>query len=469
MNKIIREITKKITLAIDEYDMIKPSQSVVVGFSGGADSAMLCHFLHNFLKADVIACHINHNLRGEESIRDREFVREFCNTNGIECYIYDVDIAQHAKDNKLSIELAGREIRYRYFSDLALKYNCKIATAHTLSDSVETLIFNLARGSGLEGICGIQPVRNNILRPLIYCKREDIENYCKEYNVPYVTDSTNLTTDYTRNRIRHNIVPELEQINSAAQDHILNTIQMSTQAVDFIKETANNVYEKVLIKDIVHGDVIDLKKLKELNCHVAVSAQLIKKFLENQEISITFELINFIEGMILSCCGKINVGKDKFIEIVEQGQKLVVVNAVKDVEYFEDPCVEDTDYLSKTGKNYKIYSIFKNNFEKVINVNKILFILQIDYDTIKGELVFRQRKACDTITLAHRNCTKTIKKLFNEEKVPIRERESRFIVACGQKLVGVEGIGVSQEYAVTDKTKKILCIEQIDDLSSNKD
>ena len=154
------------------------------------------------------AVHLNHNIRGQEALRDQRVVEEFCQKLGIECLSYSVDIPALAKEMGIGEEECGRIKRYECFNDAGCD---AVATAHTLSDSIETMMFNLIRGTGLKGLCGIPAKRDNIIRPLIECTRSEIESYCKDNKIDYVTDSTNLTDDYTRNYIRHNIVSKNQE------------------------------------------------------------------------------------------------------------------------------------------------------------------------------------------------------------------------------------------------------------------
>ncbi|MCM1544504.1 MAG: tRNA lysidine(34) synthetase TilS, partial [Ruminococcus sp.] len=169
----------KIISTIEKYDMLTNVKSVVVGVSGGADSICLLHFLSKIREKYGIvlsAVHINHNIRGEEAKRDENFVRCFCNSLGIECHVFSIDVPKLAKDLSLSEEECGRKVRYECFN----KINADaVAVAHTLSDSIETVIFNLTRGTGLKGVCGIPPVRDNIIRPLIEITRDEVEEYCE--------------------------------------------------------------------------------------------------------------------------------------------------------------------------------------------------------------------------------------------------------------------------------------------------
>ena len=204
----------KVKNTIEKHRMLENITSVAVGVSGGADSMCLLHILSKLKEEYSIilkAVHINHGIRGDEAMRDENAVRAYCEKAGIELLVFHKDIPYLAKKMGLGEEECGRQVRYECFSEA----HCDaVATAHSLSDSIETLIFNLSRGTGTKGLCGIPPVRDgNIIRPLIDCTREEIENYCKENGVPYVTDSTNLTDDYKRNYIRHKIVPALSEVN----------------------------------------------------------------------------------------------------------------------------------------------------------------------------------------------------------------------------------------------------------------
>ena len=242
-------MTCNVLSAIRKYNMIEKGDVIVVGFSGGADSVCLLHFL-SIVKDDydivLKAVHVNHNIRGEEAERDENFAREFCQKLGVEVISFSVDVPSLAEERGFSEEECGREVRYDCFR----KVKCnKIAVAHTLSDSAETLIFNLTRGTGIKGLCGINPVRDNIIRPLIYCSRQDIENYCKKHSLSYVTDSTNLSNDYTRNKIRNEVIPVLKSINPSFEKSISRLINNAENENAFMEQTARK-----LMSDSREGD-----------------------------------------------------------------------------------------------------------------------------------------------------------------------------------------------------------------------
>ncbi|MEG1869719.1 MAG: tRNA lysidine(34) synthetase TilS, partial [Oscillospiraceae bacterium] len=185
----------KVFAANQNLVLMQQQDTVLVGFSGGADSVALLHFLYSHriqLGITVKACHINHNLRGNEALRDEHFAQSFCKRYNIPLDTVSLDIKSVAVSENLSVEHAARNERYRIFDLLSQKYNAKIATAHTLTDSMETIIFNMARGTGLKGLTGIPAKRGNIIRPLILLTRSEIEAYCESNCLDYVTDSTNL-------------------------------------------------------------------------------------------------------------------------------------------------------------------------------------------------------------------------------------------------------------------------------------
>ena len=209
-------MNKTFIQTIEKYKLLQNGDKVIVALSGGADSVTLLDMLNSvkeIYNLTIYASHINHGLRGEEADRDENFCKILCKIYNTELFVKKADIKILAKEQKISEELCGRNVRYSYFEELSQNLSAKIATAHTASDNIETLLFNITRGSSVTGAGAITPKRGNIIRPLIMLTREDIEQYCEQNNLEYVTDSTNLTDDYTRNKIRHQVIPVLKQIN----------------------------------------------------------------------------------------------------------------------------------------------------------------------------------------------------------------------------------------------------------------
>ena len=232
--------------AVKRHKMISQGDMVTVGLSGGADSVALLSFLHKHkgsLDISLKAAHLNHNLRGEESCHDENFVRQLCRELGITLEIKSVDVAALAKQRGVSLEVCGREERYAFFEEIA--EGGKIATAHNATDNIETVLLNMARGSALKGLCGIPPVRGRLIRPLIFCPREIIESYCQDENLAFVTDSSNNSDVYSRNRVRHQAMPVLRGIQPELERRITEMTELLRLDEDYLSAEAARVIEKI--------------------------------------------------------------------------------------------------------------------------------------------------------------------------------------------------------------------------------
>ena len=205
----------KVVETINKFGMLKQNDNILVALSGGADSVTLLHLLNSLQEYsfNIWACHVNHQIRNQEAQRDEDFVRDLCKNLTVPLIVETVNVPELSNKNSKSLEEMAREVRYNIFNKLANKLNAKIATAHTLNDSIESVILNLTRGTGLKGLCGIPAKRDNIIRPLIEISRTQIEEYIRNNNLNFVNDSTNNNLGYKRNRIRHEIVPKLFIVN----------------------------------------------------------------------------------------------------------------------------------------------------------------------------------------------------------------------------------------------------------------
>ena len=201
--------------ALQKYSLLQPGDRIAVGVSGGADSVALLRFLAQYraqYRWEITVCHVNHGLRGAEADRDEQFVRALAERLGLPCLVHRCDAAALAAAQHCSVEEAGRRARYSFFAEAAGESG-RIATAHTLQDSIETVLLNMIRGTGLHGLCGIPRIRGNIIRPLLDCTRAEVEQYLATLGQPYCTDSTNRADDYTRNAVRHRILPQMRALN----------------------------------------------------------------------------------------------------------------------------------------------------------------------------------------------------------------------------------------------------------------
>lgn len=267
----------KILTYINKENLLKRREKVIVTCSGGADSIFLLHILCK-LGFECIVAHCNFHLRGDESDRDENFVRDFCNKDGLTLLVEHFDTTAYAAENKLSIEMAARELRYNWFEKIRAEYNAgAIAVAHHSDDSIETILLNLLRGTGLKGICGIRPRNGYIVRPLLCVNRKEIEEYLAEQGIGYITDSTNLENEYTRNKIRNIVMPILREINPQIDSVMLSNAENFAAAENIYK----NVVEKEKSSAVTVIDdsyIVDLKVVNKFSEPFTLLYECLKDF-----------------------------------------------------------------------------------------------------------------------------------------------------------------------------------------------
>jgi tRNA(Ile)-lysidine synthase len=267
----------KILTYINKENLLNRREKVVVTCSGGADSIFLLHIL-NKLGFDCIVAHCNFHLRGEESDRDENFVREFCKRENLILHVQHFDTKQFATENKLSIEMAARELRYNWFEEIRKEYNASaIAVAHHSDDSIETILLNLLRGTGLKGICGIRPKNGYIVRPLLCVNRKEIEDYLHEQGIEYIVDSTNLENEYTRNKIRNIVMPILREINPQIDSVMLSNAENFSAAESIYKEVIEKEKSSA-VKTTDDSYIVDLRVVEKFTEPFTLLFECLKDF-----------------------------------------------------------------------------------------------------------------------------------------------------------------------------------------------
>ena len=294
---------------IERYSMINKGDTVIAAVSGGADSVALLYVLYSLrteLDFSLAACHVNHNLRGEESDGDERFVRRICRFLDIPLYVANIKV----NDLRLkhdSLEECARRLRYEFFESISK--GKLIATAHTASDNCETMLINITRGTALSGVCGIPARRDNIIRPLLYNTREDIELYCTENSLDYVTDSTNLSDDYTRNKIRHKVVPLLKEINPS----LFGAISRLTQSVSDDDRYLDKIASELMKKAHTEDDKYDVNVL--YTADECILRRIVTMIFRNNDIPLNMKAVESCVGIIRARQGKINPCQFKFVMI----------------------------------------------------------------------------------------------------------------------------------------------------------
>lgn len=447
----------KVIETIKKFNMLNNGENVVVGLSGGADSCALTHILARLsekMDLHITAVHINHGIRGEEAERDERSAEEFCRRLNIEFIAYHCDIPSEAVKRGIGEEEAGRLVRYEKFYETAGKKNgAKTAVAHNMNDKAETLIMNLCRGAGMKGLAGIKPVGGSIIRPLIFCTRDEIEKYCDDNNIEYCTDSTNLQNEYTRNKIRNILLPWLsENINPAAGMNMANASELLREEEEYLESKAQEQYKK-LLKDSGDG-FVSLNADGLASEHGVIRRRVLRIALRSlrpdmrdfgrKHTESAEDILMGDTGRRISLPGGITVSK---------GYGLI--NILYDREKQGAFC-----YDIEPGKKYFIketesYVLLSLNEEKNIKNAVNICTKKIDYDKIKDKIQLRTRQTGDFISI--KNGRKKIKDIFIDDKIPSDKRDSYPLLVCGKSVI-IVGDRLGTDYYVGQDTKNILYI-----------
>ncbi len=402
---------------------------ITVALSGGKDSMALLHgllALKNDFGFTVSAAHFNHLLRGEESFRDEDFVKQKCKELGVELIVERGDVNGYAQENKLSIEQAARDMRYDFFSRVNKGV---IATAHTATDNIETLLLHIVRGSGLDGLCGIPFKRDYFIRPLLSVSSEEILNYCNENGIEYVTDSTNLTDMCQRNFLRHNVIPLIKELNPSLEAAVCRLTNAVGEDKRFIEKIVKETYNS-----LVAENGLDVSKLE--NSEDALISRIIIMFLENNNFSVSSMRVEQLKEIIFGG-GKLTFDNGRSV-CVKNGMLFEAKSEQKSYVFNTELIKKDASFFKKDGK-----------------INNLLLKNAIDCDKIEGKLTVRTWLSGDSITFSHRNVTKPLKKLFSEDKIDMSLRKALPVIADDKGVVWVYSYGVDKRVCADENTKTV--------------
>ena len=394
---------------VSRYGMLKEGTSVLVAFSGGADSSLLLSLLSQTDGITVAAAHLNHGIRGEEALRDEYFCRRFCDENRITLYTKRVNIPLLARENGLGVEESARNARYEFFHEICKEHGYDlIATAHNADDNLETVLFHLVRGTGLDGLCGIPPVRGNIIRPLIRYSKSEIYDGCRELGVPFITDSTNSDTAYRRNYIRHEIIPKLKEMNPSLCDSVTGMVELLANDSSYLSEIASD------------HSISDGRNTLSALPDPLLSRVLLNSMRENG-ITVERERINEMITAVRSRSAHISLSLGGATFICD-----------RDLIYYEIG-KKDLELLIplKMGLNvideYRAIGVFPTDasVEKEITFDKNIYKLSIQEEIssakINDNTVIRSRRNGDLIRLG--GMTRKVNKLIQSLKLPKSETD----------------------------------------------
>lgn len=498
-----------------KHNLIQKGDGIVVGISGGADSMCLIHVLLSLReqwKLKLYGVHINHGIRAQRANQDEAYVRQFCEQYDIPFYCFKKDIPHISKEQKMSEEEAGRVVRYACFQQVKKETGAhKIAVAHHENDQAETFLLHLCRGSGIQGLTGIRPQRESIIRPLLFVTRKEIEQYLTQKNIAYVQDETNEQTIYARNKMRHKVLPQLEQINERATAHIASACEEMQETVDFlekiIKQTEQKIVKKqenekkrqcsVVVTDLEQQDVFLQKQIikrmieysanakKDLTKkHVEIVLELTKKEV-GKEVHLPYDVIAIkqYDCIVIQKRSKNDSlkqkekrkSKDDKLKQKEkrkseeeknksqQEEKRKVRQETATVSKKEER--QSNVYVKKEGTylfseaGFRIEVEKRNYFGE--EISKKTYTKYFDYDRISSDALFRHRKAGDYVVINEKGEKKLVKRLMIDEKIPRQDRDNILLLADGSHIIWIVGNRMSEYYKVTEETRRVLIVRAI--------
>lgn len=450
---------EKVINYVKKHKMIRPGEHLVAGISGGADS--VCLFFILFQICVTFSCHfsvvhINHNLRGDEAKRDESFVEQLCKRYGIPFRAVQVQVKELAKERGISLEEAGRIARYQAFETYCREYHGdKIVLAHHENDLAETMIHHLARGTGISGLCSLQPVSGNRIRPLLCLSRSDIESYLKKIGEGYQTDSSNEKDDYTRNKIRHHVLAYLtREINPQTTAHMAQTSEELREVEELLqgltKDAASRWVEKgpcesrISLQLCQEPKIIQKRILLQEFRRIAGSSKDFGRVHMEDVLGLLDKQVGRKVDLPYGLQGEreyqtIWIGKKRENKTSsEEGVKLAIPGVTEFGGYHLECQIVSGDFSLIEEKKYTKW---------------------LDYDRIEQDLELRHRKAGDRISICQSGGSKKLKDYLIDRKIPQKDRDGLWLVAKGNEVLWIIGDRISEKYKVSDGTKRMLYIQ----------
>lgn len=442
-----QELREKVLGTIKKHSMLRKGDRVIVALSGGSDSTALLYLLKELeekLEINIFAANLSHGIRGEAGERDSLFVKEMCERLNVRLFFRSADIPALSRMRSIGEEECGREERYRLFDDAAKEVGgAKIATGHHAGDNAETVLFHLFRGSAAKGLCGIPPVRGNIIRPLIYASKEEIEAYLRFRGVKWRTDLTNFENDYARNRIRNVILPEIKALFPKAEEKTARAAGFLSEDEDFLSAECERCAA-------VENGEINAEKFSAL--HPAIKRRSAVKAMKEWGVGeISAEKISAVIKIASGATGK----------CADLGGGVKIINDYGIVKR----CAErKDDFLMevKKGENVTVRvnggTLELKTVDKLEKMRDNNTIAVFDADKA-GDVTLRERRAGDRIAPKGMSGTKKLKQLFIDLKIPRGERDNIILAAKGEEILFVPGIRVSRIFAPDTATERFLVIK----------
>lgn len=454
------QLLQKFTDFIKKENLFQPKDKLLLAVSGGVDSVVLCELCKQ-AGYDFVIAHCNFKLRGEESDADEQFVRELARKYNAEIFVQQFDTDKYAEEKKIGIQEAARNLRYEWFNEIvnsqwsmvngenSFSYNSQftinhILTAHHANDNIETLLINFFKGTGIKGLRAILPKQGNIIRPLLFAKKEEVIEFGAENNLKYVEDSSNASDKYTRNYFRNQLIPSIQKVFPNAEDNLLKNIERAKD-VESLYEQSVNFYKKKLLEQ--RGEEIHIPVLKLLKCKplATIVYEIVKDF--SFTSSQTEEVIKLLD----SDTGKY-IGSSTH-RILKNRNWLII--SPNDINIAEHILIEEgnKEIQVENGK-LKLERLTTDNWQLSTDIS----IANFDADEIIFPLLLRKWKQGDYFYPLGMNKKKKLSRFFIDQKLSLSEKEKLWIMEMNKKIIWVVGKRIDDRFKVTPKTKNILKI-----------
>lgn len=444
MEKI--QFIEKVDSFIKKYNLLEDTRRVLIALSGGADSVALLCVLKD-LGVDAVAVHCNFHLRGDESMRDENFVRELTSGLGIDCHFIDFDVYEYAAKHHLSLEMACRELRYDFFRTKSVELCADaIAVAHHMDDNAETLFLNILRGTGIAGLAGIKPRNGNIIRPLLGVRRADIEDYLSEKGIGYVVDSTNKENDFKRNKLRNIILPQIRESFDGADTAIANTISNCEGCYAIYKDAIDRL-RKEIVSVSRFKVIIDAIKLMATASPETVLYEVVKEYGFNagQVADMLASLSRSNTGAhFISCTHEAVITRGR-VEIVpfqndEQEERILKIDG------YGSQCI---DGIIMTSQH-------KDKSFRIVPSSSVAYF---DARIADCELKLRKWKEGDRFQPFGMKGYKKLSDLFVDRKLSLADKREVRVVTADGEIVWVVGIRASDKFRVNETTSDVVIME----------
>ncbi len=456
---------------IRQYGMIEPGMRVIAGVSGGADSVCLLYVLDEYRREvpfELSAVHVEHGLRGAESLEDAAFVEELCSKRGIPCRVIHSDVRRIAEEQGLSLEEAGRRERYRIFGEQARDAGAdRIAVAHSRNDQAETVLMNLVRGSGLFGLAGIRPVRDRIIRPLLFTNRSEIEEILRGAGLSWRTDQSNFEKDFTRNRVRLEILPMMErELNSRASEHIAQSAERLREVQTYLDKQTDSASAACLRQDgrgvllllapferedpLIQKELL-LRALDLTAAGADTQPESGRKDIGQVHLEMLRDLAGMDCGKSVDLPGKIRASREEGVLRFAPRRE----EAAKESSPLPLSLPVPGEVRLRQIKVCTELAAYDPGMEEQIREEK-KYTKWFSYDTINSNLQLRTRQSGDYLVVNSEGGKKKLKEYLIEMKIPRERRDELLLLADGSHILWVLGYRISEAAKVTEKTRQLL-------------